>query len=59
LPTTSTRDALKVGGSADLLIIDSHHYVALLEANRLRRRAVRDLGDDDALGLRIEAKFIG
>ena len=52
-------DAFEIGGLVDLLTVDRHDNVALAEADRLRLRAVGDVGDDDALGLRIEPQFVG
>src|SRR5208282_1744692 len=59
LPSAGAYDVIEIGGFRDLLVIDRDHDVALLEADRLRRRAVGDADDDDALALRIEPQLVG
>src|SRR5208283_3614522 len=59
LPSAGAYDAIEIGGFRDLLVIDRDHDVALLETDRLRRRAVGNADDDDAFALRIEPQLVG
>src|SRR4051794_19770177 len=57
-PARLAGGALEVASLVDLLVVDRHDKIPTLETKALRRRAIGDVDDDDALCRRIDPQLV-